>query len=657
MAVVNGNAFGGTVTILLGNGAGGFTASGTVPVGDAPQAIAAGDFNGDGALDLVVANYQTRDSSSPLGTVSVLLGDGHSGFRTAPGNPLSSPLFIRPVAIVASDFNRDGKLDLAVGSLYGGVAVWMGNGTGAFTLAVGSPFSAGTGPFALAVADFNGDGRPDLAITETIGAPLPPPNPFHEFEQGTRASVWLGNGSGGFTAAPGSPFAVGTTPLAVVTGDLNSDGKPDLVFANTRSNNVTILLGNGLGGFTPAPASPLPAGAGPSSLALADLNGDGFLDLAIGHEGYGDLIILLGNGFGGFTQAFGRALSSTQTRGEVTADFNGDGRVDLVTIFPGSPGTVSVWLGAATPTTTLLSTTVSAVLSPGETVPLRAQVIVSGTYFASPNGTVTFQDGSTKLASLPLSSSGTAAFDVVNASPGNHTFTAVYSGDSRTAASTSNALSFAPLPIQISGVVNAASFQPGIAAPNTILSLFGLRLDCAPSPQVALNGVLAEILAATETQINFVVPAGLPTGSLSLQVNCGPNRSQPYPLPSAVAAPALFTASLTGVGQAAVMNQDGSLNGPLAPAPRGSYVSLFATGLGPYAEAGPNGLKEAVLPVTVFFADTPGSLQFAGAAPEFTLGLQQINVQVPTEAPTGDVALRLTVGTVGTQQALNVAIK
>jgi uncharacterized protein (TIGR03437 family) len=442
-----------------------------------------------------------------------------------------------------------------------------------------------------------------------------------------------------------------------VAGDLNGDGKPDLAIANDSSNNVTILLGNGLGGFTPAPGSPWPAGTRPNSLALADLNGDGFPDLAVGHEGNGDLIILLGNGFGGFTQPFGGALSSTQTRGEVTADFNGDGRVDLATIFTGSPGAVNVWLGAATPTSTLLSTTVSAVLSPGETIPLRAQVIVSGTYFAAPTGFVTFQDGSTKLASVPLLSGGNAAFDVVNPSPGSHTFTAVYSGDGRTTASTSNALSFAPPPIQVSGVANAASFQPGMAAPNTILSLFGANLSCPPAPQVSLNGVPAEILAAADTQINFVVPAGLPTGSLSVQVNCGPNRSQPYPVPSAVAAPALFTAAVTGFGQAAVVNQDGSLNGPLSPAPRGTYISLFATGLGPYADTDLNGLKHVLLPVTVFFAETPGSLQFAGAAPGFTLGLQQVNAQIPAEAPSGAVAVRITVGTVGTQQAVTVAIR
>ena len=88
-----------------------------------------------------------------------------------------------------------------------------------------------------------------------------------------------------FTAASGSPVAVGTTPQALVTADFNGDGKPDLATANSGSNNVTVLLGNGSGGFSAAPSSPFATGASPQSIAVGDFNGDGKPDLAIANSG------------------------------------------------------------------------------------------------------------------------------------------------------------------------------------------------------------------------------------------------------------------------------------------------------------------------------------------------------------------------------------
>ena len=114
-------------------------------------------------------------------------------------------------------------------------------------------------------------------------------------------TVLLGNGSGGFTAATGSPFAVGTSPYLVVVGDFNGDGIQDLAMANGGSNNVTVLLGNGSGGFTAAAGSPFAVGSWPVSLAVGDFNGDGIQDLAIANFGGNNVTVLLGNGSGGFT--------------------------------------------------------------------------------------------------------------------------------------------------------------------------------------------------------------------------------------------------------------------------------------------------------------------------------------------------------------------
>jgi hypothetical protein len=103
----------------------------------------------------------------------------------------------------------------------------------------------GNSPYALAIGDFNGDGKPDLAIANSGD---------------NTVTVLFGNGSGGFTAAAGSPFVVGAHPTSIAVGDFNGDGNLDLVTANAFDNTVTVLLGNGSGGLAPPPAHPLRPG-------------------------------------------------------------------------------------------------------------------------------------------------------------------------------------------------------------------------------------------------------------------------------------------------------------------------------------------------------------------------------------------------------------
>jgi uncharacterized protein (TIGR03437 family) len=212
--------------------------------------------------------------------------------------------------------------------------------------------------------------------------------------------------------------------------------------------------------------------------------------------------------------------------------------------------------------------------------------------------------------------------------------------------------------IQINGVANGASFQPGVAAPNTILSLFGSNLACVANPQVLIGTSIAEILAVTNSQINFVVPPGVSAGVVSLEVVCGADRSQPYPLSASASAPAIFTASANGVGQASVLNQDSAFNGPASPAARGEYISVYGTGGGIYNAPDSNGLQWLAQPVTVVFGDAQTSVQFAGAAPGYTTGLQQFNVQIPADAPAGPaVQIRVVIGGTNTPSGVTVAIK
>src|SRR5262249_17263102 len=140
-----------------------------------------------------------------------------------------------------------------------------------------------------------------------------------------------GNGSGGFSAF-GSPISTGPGPYGVVVGDFNRDGFQDLAIADEGSNPsaITVLLGNGSGGFSPGPA--ITAGSGEFSLVMGDFNGDGIQDLAAGDSGTGSVSVLLGDGAGGFSVGSGSPFSLPSASGTVSlavGDFNLDGIEDI----------------------------------------------------------------------------------------------------------------------------------------------------------------------------------------------------------------------------------------------------------------------------------------------------------------------------------------
>ncbi len=216
----------GVSPVVLGYGNGAFSMAGdlytTSFAGGFPMGVAIGDFNADGKPDAAVANgLGTPPSFSGL---SVSLGNGDGTFTSPNGSPI--PLGQSLSAIVAADFNGDGKLDLAVTDSAGNAAIiLLGNGDGTF----GAPntIPVGNQPEALVAADFNNDGKLDLAVAN--------------YGDGT-ITLLLGNGNGTFTEAAGSPYAVGQYPYQITAADFNGDGKLDLATSNLSDGTVSILL-------------------------------------------------------------------------------------------------------------------------------------------------------------------------------------------------------------------------------------------------------------------------------------------------------------------------------------------------------------------------------------------------------------------------------
>ncbi len=205
----------------------------------------------------------------------------------------------------------------------------------------------------------------------------------------------------------------------------------------------------------------------------------------------------------------------------------------------------------------------------------------------------------------------------------------------------------------IGAVNNAASMTPG-AAPNTILSAFGTFPGCS-SATAAVDGAPTSVFYSSATQINFLMPASVANeGAAQVTLSCA-GASAAAAVPIITVAPGIFTATQNGAGQAAIVNQNGSVN---TPAPDGTYIEVFGTGFGLFGAPGPDGLSRLALNVTATVGGLPAQVFYAGEAPGFTPGLQQIDVLVPAGAPHGSVVtLQLTLAGVSTTQSVTLAIQ
>ncbi|WP_414543033.1 DUF4347 domain-containing protein [Nostoc sp. CCY0012] len=306
--LVTANNLSNTVSVLVGNGDGTFKPATTFSVlgfgggGIRPHAIALGDFDKDGDLDIVTANYNSND-------VSVLFGTRQSdpaGFSPARTFAVGT----RPTSVAVGDFNHDGNLDLVTTNTNANnVSILLGDGNGNFGTA--KNFLVGANPRSVTLGDFNNDGKLDLAVANSTS---------------NNVSILLGNGTGGFSSFGNSSLS--TNPYSISVGDFNNDGKLDLVTANNGSNNISVLLGNNDGSFQTA--LNFDAGLTPTSVTVADFNDDGELDIGVANADANTTSILLGDGSGYFESPIDFGVG-TAPLSLTAGDFNGDGKADLAT--------------------------------------------------------------------------------------------------------------------------------------------------------------------------------------------------------------------------------------------------------------------------------------------------------------------------------------
>jgi hypothetical protein len=389
----------GTVGVLLGNGDGTFQPAATFGAGGySTFSVAALDVNGDGKPDLLVANGCANQNCSGDGVVGVLLGNGDGTFQAAVSYDSGG---VYATSIVVADVNGDGKPDLLVGNWCASsgcdtdsfVGVLLGKGDGTFQGAV-TYDSGGQRTASIAVADVNEDGKLDFIV--------------------------------GNTCASGS-------------------GCP----ANTEGS-VSVLLGNGDGTFQTA--MPYDAGGqGAYSVAVADVSGDGNADIVVancsdgecpgGGGGNGAAVVLLGNGDGTFQAGVPYSSGGDDASSVAIADVNGDGKPDLLVANQCASssncnnGTVGVLINIGTTTSLVSSVNPS---SFGQSVTFTATVTGHGNRI--PTGTVSFYDGTTNVGNSNLNSGGVATLTTSTLAVGTHSMTATYKGDTNFAPSTSPVL-------------------------------------------------------------------------------------------------------------------------------------------------------------------------------------------------------------------------
>ena len=347
-----------------------------------------------------------------------------------------------------------------------------------------------------------------------------------------RVDLFKGNGDGTFSLLAGAP-ATGTNPVSIVAGDFNADGKIDFAVANKTDNTVTIMLGTGSGTvFNTATSSPFTVGTTPVAITTGDFNGDGSADLGVANNGSTNVSILLNQVMDTASVSIANISVPGSGSHNVQASYAGDSN------FAANSKTVSLQSTQITTATLLSANTTSPTY--GQQVVLTASIQPSLVGGLTPGATVTFKDGGTPIGPGPVTvSGGVATLNITSLGVGAHSITAVYAGDANFLTSTSSALG-----ITVSqGVPVITWATPAPISYYTLLSSTQLNATASVAGTFSYSPALYTLLSAgTHTLTVTFTPTSsgytTATSSVTLVVNpTTPQINWPTPAPIAFGTP------------------------------------------------------------------------------------------------------------------------
>ena len=480
----------------------------TFPTGSDPRSVSIGDINGDTKLDLAVANTGNDSASILVNTTATPIPT----FADQVTFPTSS----RPYSVSIGDINGDGKLDLAVANTGSASAsILLNTTTAEVTTPTFDPqvtFTTGLGPYSVSIGDINLDGKPDLVTANYDSDDV---------------SILLNTTTATTpTFAPQVTFPTGIDPTSVSIGDINGDGKPDLAVANFKNDTISILLNaTDTGAPTPTFATQVTFATGiePTSVSIGDINGDGKPDLAVANRGSASASILLNTtATGAPSPTFADQVffpTGTGPRAVSILDINGDGKPDLAVANIGSDN-ASILLNTTPKVTGVTATTPDGSYGVGSTINITV------TFDAPVNVT------DTPRPQLQLETGTTDRFATYNNGSGGTVLTFNYvvqagdtSGDLEYLANTALTLNGGTIKETVATAFDAFLTLPTTATANSLGGSKAIVIDTLAPTIASVTSTTADGSYGTTGNINVTVNFSevvtLAGGNMSVALDTG----------------------------------------------------------------------------------------------------------------------------------------